>query len=161
LHYIYLGQGNNMSIRKSVILKVGNFEEWLGPGSLGIVGGEDSDIIFRILKNKLPLMTNPKMIIYHNKWLTSWQERSLQCAYTYGLMAFLGYHLLTHGKTHPWKLVKLRISERLVLTIKQTFGFAKGLLKEVYFLFLEILAISSGLILGLGMSLKKHRFKNR
>jgi GT2 family glycosyltransferase len=154
LHYLTLGQGNNMSFRKSTIEKTGNFQEWLGPGK-SVIGGEETDIIFRILTADMPLMVNPKMIVYHNKWLTRTQESILQCAYTYGLMAAFGYHLITRNNTYAWTLIKLRTTGRLMPDLRLIWGSGRKFCKDILLFFLEALSILAGVCVGAAMSLLK------
>ena len=97
-HWLSLGIGNNMSFQKSVIEKEGAFKEWLGPGSLAL-NGEETDLIFRLLTKKYTLMTNPNMLVYHNRWLSYTQLKHLLGTYSCGMSAFYAYYLYrTHDK---------------------------------------------------------------
>lgn len=58
-----LGAGANMAFKKEVFDKVGLFDVRLGAGTSGC--SEDSEIWFRILKQKGTIYYEPKCIVYH------------------------------------------------------------------------------------------------
>lgn len=118
IHYQVLGLGNNMSLRKSAILSAGMFQEWLGVGSRA-KAGEESELIFRILKNNRILITNPNMIVYHNRWLSHTEERILQGLYTRGLLAFYAYYYFTPDGRITWTMTTQRLRERLIPEVKE------------------------------------------
>lgn len=140
--------GNNMSLKKSVFEKVGGFKEWLGVGSIG-EAGEESELILRILKNKLILAINPQSIVYHNRWLTSQQEKELQAHYTCGFLAALSFHLLEKDYKHIWIFIKWRIQERLFSFSGGRSAWKRWLFFESRFFILELFAICKGFSLGL------------
>jgi GT2 family glycosyltransferase len=150
LHYHTVGQGNNMSLRKSVIERVGGFKEWLGVGSIA-QAGEESDLIFRILLDHHILMTNPKMIAFHDRWMTSEEENLLQTRYTCGLFAFFTYYLLSSHAHYAVQFIKARVSDRSVTMIKELKGPLRDIPKKLFFLFVEILGIMKGTSIGLFM----------
>lgn len=164
LNYYKVGIGNNMSIKRSVFMKIGLFKEWLGPGSIG-KNGEENDIVFRILKNNLVLATNPKSIVFHNKWLSKREERILQTHYSLGFIASLSYRLLSEDRGFAWMFIKMKVRERIKPIIDLNFNLIKKLLKEnCFFLTLELVAIIKGISLGIVISTfkkdKKH-LKNK
>jgi glycosyltransferase involved in cell wall biosynthesis len=114
LHYKTLGLGNNMAIRKKVFSTIGTFTEWLGPGAHPkLAGGEDSELIYRMLKNKYILSHEPEMVVYHNRWLSSQDEEKLQLAYTTSLLAYM-CHCVIHKRDIPMIQVSLnRACDRL------------------------------------------------
>lgn len=118
IHYQVLGQGNNMSLKKSVIVSVGMVKEWLGVGSLA-KAGEESELIFRILKNKKILMTNPNMVVYHNRWLTYYNYQLLENSYTRGLFAFFAYYFFTSDGKITWRMMTQRVHKRLLPALKK------------------------------------------
>jgi glycosyltransferase involved in cell wall biosynthesis len=107
LNHLFLGPGNNMSLQKSAIIKAKYFKEWLGTGSIAWAG-EETDLIFRILIRKYILMTNPKMVVYHNRWLTKFQLMILSGAYSCGMIAFYSYYLFNANNIKVTKLIKKR-----------------------------------------------------
>jgi hypothetical protein len=90
-HWLDIGYGNNMAFTLSVFNKLGYFKEWLGPGSPG-QAAEDAEIILRCLSNKFPIAYNPKMLIYHNKWLDHQEEEQQNRIYAFGGIAAYSYN---------------------------------------------------------------------
>ena len=155
LHYRDLGSGGNMALRKQVFGKVVSFREWLGVGSLSSAG-EETEVIFRLLLNKFTLATNTKMIVYHNRWLSSKEERVLQSKYTCGIMAFCTFYLFSDHKSYIQKLIKIRINERIGPVLRKLKNLARELGKECVFLILELFAVLKGFVIGLVMSISKY-----
>jgi GT2 family glycosyltransferase len=153
VHYRKIGIGNNMTIKKKTFQECGFFKEWLGPGTLGLGGGEESELIFRLLKNKVPLLTCPSIVVYHNKWLSISQESVLQTRYTAGLIAFQAYYLVRGSRYQALKFLRVRLAERFPNMIKEIFWKFKFLLKDLYFLILEIWSVIKGLCIGFFMAL--------
>lgn len=153
-HYYHVGLGNNMSIKKSILEKVGNFQEWLGPGAIA-TNGEESELIFKILKQGFILATNPKILVFHNRWLNYKQERLIQANYTQGFISFLAFYLLTKDQKHAWKFIKVKINERILPAFKTCFYSFKELFKESWLLFFEVLAVFKGISIGLIMAINK------
>jgi len=112
IHYKSLGLGNNMSLRKKLIQQIGNFTHWLGTGTVGLAG-EDSDYIYRILNQGYSLGYNPKIIIYHNKWLPQKEEQMLQGRYSRGAVAFSFFHML-NKHINIYIYIKDRIQNRVI-----------------------------------------------
>lgn len=154
VHYKVLGQGNNMSLRKSVINEVGNFNEWLGTGSISRAG-EEGDLIFKILLNGHTLITNPKIIVFHNRWLTKSKESLQQSYYSRGIMAFSSYYLLSDHNAYARKFIKIRFSDRIITILNQIRILSVQLLKQIFLFFFEIINITAGLFIGLVMAVKK------
>jgi len=148
-----LGQGNNMSIRKSAFYTIGCFKEWLGTGSIS-QAAEDNDIIFRLLSSGHTLATNPKMIVYHDKWLTPKEEALLQRKYTCGTIAFCMYYFVRKldwwfisaiqvrlkTYTYPaWKSVVKRTAECKI---------NRNWVISIYVYIRELTAVARGVFLG-------------
>jgi len=93
--FIFLG--NAMSIRRSIFDKIGFFKEWLGVGSIGMAT-EDEEIIYRLLKNGGKVLLNPKVVVYHNNWLTEKELHRLMVRYSGGFFAAFGYYALQGDK---------------------------------------------------------------
>lgn len=95
-HWKHIGFGNNMAFRKHLFNTHGEFKEWLGVGSIG-KSAEDAEYALRLLLNKQQIMYNPKILIYHNRWLTQKEMTIQNLLYTCGEMACYGYfHFLGH-----------------------------------------------------------------
>ncbi len=78
-HGKMIGVGNNMAFRKRFFQQVGNFKEWLGPGSVG-QNCEDGEIALRGLTRWQQYFYSPDMVVFHNRWLTP-REYDLQYLY--------------------------------------------------------------------------------
>lgn len=61
-----LGRGNNMAFRKSDLLKLGGFNEYIGVGS-SVYAGEDLDILYRLMEVGGPIVHCPYAIVYHSQ----------------------------------------------------------------------------------------------
>ena len=152
IHYQVLGQGNNMSLKKSIIISVGMVKEWLGVGSIA-KAGEESELIFRILTNKNILMTNPNMVAYHNRWLSKNEYQFQESAYTRGLFAFYAYYFSTSYGAMTSTMMCQRIQERLVIHLRymKHNPSIKALIKTSY---LSLHELVSG-IYGTGIGITK------
>jgi len=157
-HYEELGLGSNMSLRKEVLSKIGYFREWLGPGYLGLGGGEDGELIYRLLKNGYSLAYNPDIRAFHNRWLTYQEYRIQQGRYTCGEITFCCYYFLK-GDLHMGKIILMKIIERVfnsefkdatkkILKIKKAFCLKdqKRFLKELFFSGWEVISIIKGFL---------------
>lgn len=89
-HYKYIGFGNNMAIRRSIFADIGIFREWLGPGSIGL-GAVDAEFALRMLLYGRKIIYNPKVVVYHNKWLTPEEMLHQNLLYSCGEMACYFY----------------------------------------------------------------------
>jgi len=94
IHHQSLGLGSNMSLKKQMLDRIGYFMEWLGPGNFGFCGGEDGELIHRMLLNRAVLAYDPRACVYHNRWLSYNDHRALQAGYTGGEIAYSFYYWL-------------------------------------------------------------------
>jgi len=153
IHYWDLGQGNNMAFKREIFF-INNkfkfkFKEWLGPGSIGL-NGEDSDLIYRILKKGISLHFNPKMIVFHDRWLMNFQELINQTKYSVGLFSFYFYYLEDDSSIMLF-FIKERIKQRISSRQRQIFhnNFLNSwALKQQLSIILEIIAMIRGLFIG-------------
>lgn len=96
IHWKSIGLGNNMAFRKNVLIQMGGFIEWLGPGSIGI-NAEDAHMLLRVLITGKYILYNDKAIVYHDRWLTEKQHKLQNLEYEcgefacYGIFALYGY----------------------------------------------------------------------
>lgn len=97
-YHCEVGYGNNFAIKKSVFESIGNFKQWLGPGSIGS-NCEDGEIIIRMLVSGLRIQHDPKIIVYHNKRLKDHEFDNQYLSYMQGELACYGYYML---KNHPF-----------------------------------------------------------
>lgn len=146
IQHLTLGQGNNMAIRKEVFKKVGLFKTWLGVGSV-CKAGEDTDMIFRLLKSNFQLANIPKIIVYHDRWLSYDEENILQASYTMGIAGAYFYNFCKSGDLKLLSLILRRINERLSYKLESLAKVFNK--KELQFIFLEIKATLSGILISI------------
>jgi GT2 family glycosyltransferase len=116
LQYGSIGIGNNMSIPKSIFKTIKGFREWLAPGSL-INAGEDTDVIVQLLKTGYPLVSNPKAVVYHNRWLDEYQYQINEGVCTRAVCAFCFFYI-TQGDVALLKLLLQRVWEQLSTLVR-------------------------------------------
>lgn len=104
LHYKNIGFGNNMAFKRGIFGKIGNFKECLGVGSIGL-SAEDAEFALRVLLNGYKLLYNPKVKVYHNRWLTKEGFRKQWLSYACGEAACYGYFAF-QGHKFAEKVVK-------------------------------------------------------
>lgn len=147
-HFYEVGVGNDMSIKRDVMLAENGFLEWLGVGAIG-EGAEEYELIYRLLKKKYLLVTNPKIIVFHNRWIKQDEDRKLQILYIKGIVSFLAYYILSENWFRSIKYILFKIYERLKLSLIRFLLVQSNFLQEGFFLLLELKAIYEGICLGL------------
>lgn len=152
LHWKNIGFGNNMAFRKEIFSKIGDFKEWLGPGSIGS-NAEDAEFALRLLLKGYRLLYTPKIKVYHSRWLTK-EEYQRQClSYSCGEVACYGYFafqgngfakkiVINNFKDSYWKL-RRAIKSTLLLkksglrllfhTAEELYFRLRGLIVAFYF----------------------------
>ncbi len=90
-HWEEIGFGNNMAYKREIFEKLDYFKEWLGPGSIGS-NAEDAEFALRVLINGNKLLFNPKIVVYHNRWLTKNESLKQDLSYMCGEMACYSYY---------------------------------------------------------------------
>lgn len=111
VHSENIGFGNNMAFRRKIFKRVGGFKEWLGIGSIG-KSAEDAEFALRVLLNGYRLLYNPKVKVYHNRWLTEEQMRGQSLSYSCGEVACYGYFTF-QGHEFAKKVVKKSFKDSL------------------------------------------------
>jgi glycosyltransferase involved in cell wall biosynthesis len=84
--YEVLGHGNNMSFRKEVFRLVGLYVESLGAGTW-MKGGEDTDLIYRALRQRMKFAYSPEPLVYHDNWMPEERAAELECGYILAAVA--------------------------------------------------------------------------
>lgn len=79
--------GNNMAFHRSVFQKIGFFDEDFGPGTL-FKSCEDDDMGYRLLRNHVPIVYSPDVLVYHRSWRSAKQDRENRYNYGYGKAGF-------------------------------------------------------------------------
>ncbi len=90
-HASNVGFGNNMAIKKQKKNYNLFFSNWLGPGT-SAYAAEDADIILRFLINKKWIVYDPRMLVFHNRWLTPKENYQQLLKYLCGETACYGYY---------------------------------------------------------------------
>jgi glycosyltransferase involved in cell wall biosynthesis len=83
----YFGTGCNMVFRRSVLVKLGGFDEALDTGT-PLPGGGDLDIFYRILRSGFVLIKEPELFVWHEDRRE--HKRLRHQMYTWGL-AMMAY----------------------------------------------------------------------
>ncbi len=95
LHALVLGC--NMALRRSVLDRIGLFDERFGAGSR-FKSSEDTDMVYRIYRAGCEVVYDPSFLVSHNHGRRSLPEiRRLHRGYRIGRGAFYAKHLL-HGR---------------------------------------------------------------
>ena len=117
-HWIDIGFDNNAAIKKDLSDKIGGYKWWLGPGSIG-KNAEDAEFILRALISKHNIAYDPKMVAYHNKWLTQSEwKRALQI-YLCGGVAAYGFYAM------------LGVKECRLVTKSYIYETVQGIIREI------------------------------
>ena len=156
LHSKYIGFGNNMAFRRKIFIKIGGFKEWLGVGSIG-KSAEDAEFVLRVLLKGYKVLYNPKVKVYHNRWLTKEQFRKQCLSYSCGEVACYGYFcfqglklgkqvVVNNFKDSYWKFRK---------AIKSILFLRKGAVKLLFNSLEELFYRVRGLVVGAYFSKKE------
>jgi glycosyltransferase involved in cell wall biosynthesis len=86
-HAGYFGTGCNMVFRRSVLEKLGGFDEALDTGA-PLPGGGDLDIFYRILRGGFVLIKEPDLFVWHEHRRLHKQLRHQMYTWGLGTMAF-------------------------------------------------------------------------
>lgn len=165
-HASNIGFGNNMAIKKQNKNHEFYFSNWLGPGT-SAYAAEDADIALRFLTNKKKIVYDPKILVFHNRWLSPQENYQQLLKYLCGETACYGYYYFL-GHSFAKSIVKNNFKDSLY---KFKYLIKKYCLQnkdsnEPIFLgtfFLELFFRTKGLIIGFINSLKfkiKIFFKN-
>lgn len=165
-HASNIGFGNNMAIKRQKITHELFFSDWLGPGT-SAYAAEDADIALRFLINKKKIVYDPKMLVFHNKWLTPKENYQQFLKYLCGETACYGYYYFL-GHSFAKSIVKNNFKDSLYqfkYLIKKHCLLYKNSNEPIFVgtFCLELFYRTKGLIIGLINSLKfkiKLFFKN-
>jgi GT2 family glycosyltransferase len=149
VHYISLGMGNNMAFRKHDVQEIGGFCPWLGPGRMALAG-EEGELVYRLLLGGKKLASVPKIVVWHNRWLSDMRHELNNSFYTRAVVATCGYYFFdrTSG-THFREMLKNRLRERLKIKISDFWFSAVNTAKELVYVVWEVGNLVLGLLIGL------------
>ena len=109
-----IGHSINMSFRRDTLLRIGGFDEEMGPGT-ALFAAEDLDLIYRVLKAGGKVVYDPKVVIYHDQWRSAFQARLRRVDYARGTAAFLIKHILIGRDPYALLLSLMRLWEDVPL----------------------------------------------
>ncbi len=83
-----LGHGSSMSFRREAFARIGGFDERYGGGA-PLVGCEDLEMLYRILKSDHSLVYEPLAVVQHKHRLTKEDVYKTRYAYSFSGAAFM------------------------------------------------------------------------
>lgn len=87
-----LGSGYNMAFRRAALEQAGPFDEQLGAGA-AIGAAEDSDMIYRVMREGFSVRCVDDVSVVHHDWRTSREEVALHFRYGQGVGAMTAKHV--------------------------------------------------------------------
>lgn len=85
-----VGHASNMAVRTAALLSVGGFDERIGPGSGGVVAGEDADVIARLLRAGARVASGTGEPVRHIEWRSKAGNEANLLAYEEGAGVWIG-----------------------------------------------------------------------
>lgn len=155
-HATNIGFGNNMAFRKILFKKIGYFKTWLGPGSIG-KAAEDAEFANRALCKGYRLCSTSKIIVFHNRWLTSSEMQNQLLSYIKGEMACYGYYAFK-GFEYSKDIVKdgyITLGKRLKKYCKDLYypKIGRNLITNLTYIYKVFMYRTLGLTIGLFFSI--------
>jgi len=86
-----LDRGGNLAVRRSAFMKMGGFDEGLGPGT-PCQAAEDTDFIYRAMCAGIEMAYLPDAIVFHAQWRELSDAALVEQGYGIGLGAFVAGH---------------------------------------------------------------------
>ena len=120
-HWLEVGFDNNVLIKRSVFEQIGPYKWWMGPGCL-VPAAEDAEFILRALIAGYKIAYNPRMLAYHDRFLTQAEFDKQLLVYNYGGLVAYGFYALQGVK---------ECQEIFIDHLKVFFYPAKKSLKEI------------------------------
>lgn len=158
-HWNNVGFGNNMAFKKSIFKQIGDFKQWLGPGSIGS-NAEDAEFALRALINKKIILFNPKIQVHHNRWITKEQFRKQSLSYSCGEVACYGYFAF-QKKEFAKKVIRNNFKDSYYIlrnSVKSFLLFRKNSSSLIYNSFEKTIYRLRGLLIGYYFSVKDPLF---
>jgi GT2 family glycosyltransferase len=143
-----VGSGNNFTIRREALARVGGCDERLGPGAPA-QGGVDMDLFHRLLRDGSRILYEPDAIVYHERQ-TREERRARRPMYGRGMGAAIA---LWHRAGDPssgyvlreW--AKLRLRQMRLAATRRDWADVRD---EVTMLLSTVRGLSQGWTLGNG-----------
>ncbi|TAK34075.1 MAG: glycosyltransferase [Chloroflexota bacterium] len=109
-----IGSSSNISFRREAFLRIGGFDQELGPGTRHFAA-EDLDLLYRVLKAGAKIVYQPEATIYHDQWRSRSQARRRRADYARGIAAFLSKHIVVHRDSFALRMLLVRLWEDVPL----------------------------------------------
>jgi len=90
-HWLDVGFDNNVVIKNKVFQNIGGYKWWIGPGCL-IPAAEDAEFTLRALLAGYKIAYNPKMIVYHDRFLNKKDFQKQSEIYAFGGLVVYGFY---------------------------------------------------------------------
>ncbi|MBN2432141.1 MAG: glycosyltransferase family 2 protein [Acidobacteria bacterium] len=117
----YLGHGNNMAYRRELFRRVGLYNTQMGAGTR-MKSGEDTDLTFRALRQRLPLKYSPAPLVYHDNWNTFAQADRMDLGYVLGFVMVFGKFTL-YGDKVARRCLRDRLGELIKDDLRNSFRY--------------------------------------
>jgi hypothetical protein len=113
------GNGLNMSFRRKLIEELGNFDTYLGPGSIGC-SGEDTDFVYRAQRKNKNIIVNNEILVIHK--LRESVERKYKYAYrdSKAFVIFWLKYILKNNDIYALRNLYLFFKDTILKIIKET-----------------------------------------
>lgn len=108
----------NMAIHRSAIMKVGLFDQRLGPGT-PFPGAEDNDFGHRLLEAEYRILYNPRAVTYHRAWRPKENHLSLYWGYARAQGGFYAKYL-SFKDPYMFRRMGRDLKHRLLELIRST-----------------------------------------
>jgi GT2 family glycosyltransferase len=109
------GAGANMTLNRTAIRQLGGFDEALDTGA-PLAGGGDLDMFYRVIRAGLPLVFEPRMLVFHRHRNTEKALRAQYESWGKGYMAFVSKSYATD----PENRRGLRLAVRMWIAYQAT-----------------------------------------
>lgn len=101
---LFVFAGGNSAVHKSLLAKIGLFDEGLGPGAQ-FRSGADVDMGYRILRAGHSILYEPELIVHHRSWRDEVEDLSVCFDYGVGLGAFFAKYWSRGDLYALWRLL--------------------------------------------------------
>lgn len=110
----------NMAIYRSIIDRVGVFDERLGPGTR-FPAAEDNDLGFRLLQAGYRILFVPEALLYHRAWRSERDYLPLRWAYGVGRGAFYAKHINLRDRYMLRRMIR-DVSDHVIRSLRRLRG---------------------------------------
>ena len=108
------GSGGNFAARRDLVLRVGGYDEAMGPGT-PLPAAEDIELLYRLLRHGAHMDYLPQPVVYHEAWRTSDELVDLSWSYSFGAGVYLAREVVARRDRVAFKILAGRILNGLWL----------------------------------------------